>query len=138
MNIPAFKKARQSRDPRFDGHFFVAVLSTGIYCRPVCPARLPREENVRYFLTAAAAVEDGYRPCLRCKPESAPAHGWNFAPDLLRKGLGLIEEGVAEEGGVRNLAARVGVSTRHLGRLFKEHLGTSPQMLIRMRRVQLA
>ena len=88
------ERARQSRDPRFDGRFFVAVLTTGIYCRPVCPARMPARDNVRYYPTAAAAQDAGYRPCMRCRPERAAAlPAWTVSSNTVIRGLELINPG---------------------------------------------
>src|SRR5512138_3414695 len=91
-------RARRSRDARFDGRFFIGVTSTGIYCRPVCPAPSPRASNVRYYATAAAAADAGLRPCLRCRPEAAPGTpGWLGTSAVVRRALRLIQEGVLDE-----------------------------------------
>ncbi|MEO6600474.1 MAG: Ada metal-binding domain-containing protein, partial [Polyangiaceae bacterium] len=98
------------RDARFDGRFFTAVRTTGIYCRPVCPARTPRPQNVAFYPTAAAAHEAGYRPCLRCRPETAPDMGaWRGTSNTVSRALGLIELGALDEGNVAALAERLGV-----------------------------
>src|SRR5581483_6598255 len=98
-------RARLSRDPRFDGKFFVAVLSTGIYCRPICPARNAKEENVRYFPSAAAAAEAGFRPCLRCRPECSPGTpAWQGTSSTVSRALRLIGENGLEDRGVEALA----------------------------------
>ena len=123
----ALDRARRSRDPRFDGKFFIGVTSTGIYCRPICPARSPKSENVRYFRTAAEAAEAGFRPCLRCRPEAAPGTpAWLGTSAVVKRGLRLIESGFLDEGSVDALAARLGIGARHLRRLFIAHVGASP------------
>src|SRR5881628_3809499 len=97
----AFERARRSRDPRFDGRFFIGVKTTGVYCRPVCPAPAPRERNVRYFASAAAAAEAGFRPCLRCRPESSPGTAsWLGTSTTVSRALRLISESALEDAGV--------------------------------------
>lgn len=133
------ERARASRDPRFDGRFFVGVLSTGIYCRSVCPAPIARAANVRYFATAAAAAEAGFRPCRRCRPEAAPGTpAWLGSSATVRRALRLIEAGALDERSVEWLAARVGSGSRHLHRLFVRHLGASPVQIAATRRLQFA
>ena len=133
------ERARLSRDARFDGRFFTAVRTTGVYCRPVCPVRAPKRENVSYFVSAAAAAEAGFRPCLRCRPElSAGTPDWSNGPTAVGRALRLIAEGAAEEGGVGHVADRLGITPRHLNRLFHEHLGASPLAVIRTRRLHVA
>ena len=133
------ERARLSRDPRFDGRFVTAVLTTGIYCRPVCPARPPARENVRYFATAAAAQEAGYRPCLRCRPEDARRlPEWTVGSQTAVRGLRLIDAGYLNDHGVEDLAARLGCTGRHLNRIFRSELGATPATLGRAHRVQLA
>ena len=123
----AFERARLARDTRFDGRFFVAVRTTGIYCRPICPAVTPKSENVEFFPSAAAAGEAGYRPCLRCRPECAPGSpAWNGSSTTVRRGLRLIAGGALDTGSIEQLADRLGVTSRHLRRLFAKHLGASP------------
>jgi AraC family transcriptional regulator of adaptative response / DNA-3-methyladenine glycosylase II len=132
-------RARHSRDPRFDGRFFIGVLTTRIYCRPVCPARSPKEENVRYFPTAAAAAEAGLRPCLRCRPESSPGTpAWRGTSSTVSRALRLISESALEDGGVDALAERLGIGSRHLRRLFLQHLGASPVAVAQTRRLHFA
>jgi AraC family transcriptional regulator of adaptative response / DNA-3-methyladenine glycosylase II len=134
-----WQRARQSRDPRFDGRFFVGVRTTGIYCRPVCPVRLPKEENVEYFGTAAAAAEAGYRPCLRCRPEVAPGTpAWNGTSATVRRAWRLIDDALVREMSMDELAARLGIGSRHLRRLFVRHLGASPQSVLHTRRLHFA
>lgn len=121
------EQARLSRDPRFDGLFFTAVLSTGIYCRPVCPAPVPRPENVRYYGSAAAAESAGFRPCLRCRPELSPGDGsWRRGDTVLARALKLVESGFLSEHDVGALATRVHLGERQLRRLFHERLGATP------------
>lgn len=127
------------RDPMFDGRFFVAVRTTGIYCRPVCTARMPRPENTAFYPSAAAAERAGYRPCLRCRPESAPfCPAWNGTKTTVERALKLIGAGALEAAGVEALAARLGIGTRHLSRLFRKHLGASPLEVARTLRIQRA
>ncbi len=133
------QQARLSRDPRFDGRFFVGVLSTGIYCRPICPARLPKEANVRYYATAAAAQEAGFRPCRRCRPEAANMlPEWTLASDTVLRGLRLIEAGYLNDHGTAELAAALEVGERHLARLFAQELGAAPKSIARLCRARHA
>ena len=133
-------RAFESHDARFDGRVFVGVTSTGIYCRPVCPARTPRFENCRFF-ASAAAQDAGFRPCLRCRPEIAP----DFASrrgsaNTVSRALALIADGALDEdeAGVETLAERLGVGGRQLRRLFQRHLGASPIAVAQTRRVLFA
>lgn len=135
----SYYAALRSRDARFDGRFFTAVLTTGIYCRPVCPARPPKRENVRFFACAAAAEEAGFRACRRCRPETAPGTpAWAGSSATVARALRLIEDGAADQAGLDELASRLGVTDRHLRRLFNEHLGASPISVARVRRIHLA
>jgi AraC family transcriptional regulator of adaptative response / DNA-3-methyladenine glycosylase II len=139
LDTAACERARRSRDARFDGRFFTAVLSTGIYCRPVCPAPQPKAANVRYYATAAAAAEAGFRPCLRCRPEASPGTpAWTGAPVSVARALKLIEHSALDRSGVEDLAARLGMGSRHLRRLFVEHLGAPPVAIAQTRRVHFA
>lgn len=139
LNPDVCYRAVCSRDPRFDGHFFTGVKTTGIYCRPVCPARTPQSKNVIFFPTAAAAQEAGFRPCLRCRPETAPDFGaWRGASDTVSRALAMIELGALDEADVGALAGRLGVGERQLRRLFRQHLGASPVAVAQTRRVLLA
>ncbi len=132
-------RALQARDARFDGRFFTGVTSTGIYCRPVCPARTPRPENCAFFACAAAAEAAGFRPCLRCRPEASPGTpAWLGTSATVTRALRLIEAGALDDGGVDDLAARLGVGARHLRRLFTAQLGVSPRAVSLTRRVHLA
>lgn len=127
------------RDWRFDGKFFTAVLTTGIYCRPVCPARTPKKENVRFFSSAAAAEGAGFRPCRRCRPESSPGTpAWNGTSATVRRALRLIAKGATGKAGVERLAEKLGVTSRHLRRLFATWLGASPVALAQARRLTTA
>ena len=133
------ERARQSRDPRFDGRFFIGVLTTGIYCRPVCPVKAPKAKNVRYYPSAAAAGADGFRPCLRCRPEiSAGTPDLASTSSTVHRALKLIGDGEPEEGGVARIAELLRVTSRHLNRLFHQHLGASPVAVIRTRRLHFA
>lgn len=132
-------RARLSRDARFDGKFFIGVRSSGVYCRPICPARTANEKNVRYFPTAASAAEAGYRPCLRCRPECSPGTpAWLGTPSTVLRALRLIDENMLDEGGMESLAAKLGIGSRHLRRLFLRYLGASPSAVLQTRRLQFA
>ena len=139
LQTEVYERARLARDARFDGQFFVGVRSTGIYCRPICPANLPKRENVRFFPSAAAAGEAGYRPCLRCRPECAPGTpAWGGTSTTVRRGLRLISSGALDDGNVENLAERLGVTSRHLRRLFTKHIGASPLAVAHTQRLHFA
>jgi AraC family transcriptional regulator of adaptative response / DNA-3-methyladenine glycosylase II len=128
-----------SRDPRFDGRLFVAVTSTRIYCRPICPATMPKRRNVRFYRHAAVAELAGFRPCRRCRPEASPdSPEWDTRGDLVGRGLRLIAQGVADRHGASELSRKLGVSARHLQRVFKEEIGTTPGVVARSRRAKLA
>ena len=134
-------RALQSRDARFDGLIYVAVRSTGIYCRPVCPARTPKFQNCRFFASAAAAQEAGFRPCLRCRPETAPdLASWRGTSNSVSRALALIHDGALDGYGttVEKLAERLGLGERQLRRLFLQHLGASPIAVAQTRRVLFA
>src|SRR5687767_7095476 len=132
-------RARLSRDARFDGKFIIAVRSTGIYCRPICPSPTSKVVNVRYYASPEAAAEAGYRPCLRCRPEAAPGTpAWLGTSAVVRRALRLINEGCLDEASVDTLAATVGVGARHLRRLFLQHVGASPVVVAQTRRLQFA
>ena len=127
------------RDPRFDGRFFIAMTSTGIYCRPICPSPTCKSSNVRYYATAAAAAAAGFRPCLRCRPEAAPGTpAWLGTSAVVRRALRLIHDGALDEGVVETLATRVGVGSRHLHRLFMRHVGAPPIAVAQTRRLHFA
>jgi len=132
-------KAGLSRDRRFDGCFFTGVITTGVYCRPICPVHPPKFENVRYFACAAAAEAAGFRPCRRCHPEAAPGTpAWLGSSAVVSRALRLISEGALDESGIESLAVRLGIGARQLRRLFAEHLGASPGAIARARRVHFA
>jgi len=144
LDHEACYRAVLTRDARFDGRFFGCVKTTGIYCRPVCPARTPKRENMVFVLTAAAAEEAGFRACLRCRPETAPDMGaWCGTSNTVSRALALIEAGALDSrsefgGDIDALAGRLGVGERHLRRLFRQHLGAAPVSVAQTRRVLLA
>jgi AraC family transcriptional regulator of adaptative response / DNA-3-methyladenine glycosylase II len=132
-------RARLSRDPRFDGKFFIGVLGSRVYCRSICPAPTAKEKNCIYFPSAAAAAEAGFRPCLRCRPECSPGTpAWLGTPNTVSRALRLIGESGLDDGGVENLAERLGVGSRHLRRLFIRHLGATPSAVAQTRRLHFA
>jgi AraC family transcriptional regulator of adaptative response / DNA-3-methyladenine glycosylase II len=139
LNRQVCSRARLSRDPRFDGKFFIGVRGSGVYCRSICPAPTAKEKNVRYFETAAAAAEAGFRPCLRCRPECSPGTpAWCGTSNTVSRALRLIAESGLEDGGVEALAERLGVGSRHLRRLFLKHLGATPSAVAHTRRLHFA
>lgn len=134
-----YERARLSRDARFDGQFFIGVKTTGIYCRPICSAVPPKPQNVSFYESAAAAAEAGFRPCLRCRPECAPGTpAWNGTSTTVRRGLRLIAGGALDAGSIEQLADRLGVTSRHLCRLFARHLGASPLAVAHTQRLHFA
>lgn len=143
MNLDhdACYRAVSSRDARFDGRIFTGVKTTGIYCRPICPARTPKSENVVFFATAAAAQEAGFRSCLRCRPECSPDLAiWRGTSNTVSRGLSLIADGAldGDDASIERLAARLGMGERQLRRLFQQHLGASPVTVAQTRRVLFA
>jgi AraC family transcriptional regulator of adaptative response / DNA-3-methyladenine glycosylase II len=139
LDMQTCSRARLSRDPRFDGKFFIGVVGSRVYCRSICPAPTAKEKNVRYFATAAAAAEAGFRPCLRCRPECSPGTpAWLGTSNTVSRALRLIGESGLEDGGVETLAERLGVGSRHLRRLFLKHLGASPTAVAHTRRLHFA
>jgi AraC family transcriptional regulator of adaptative response / DNA-3-methyladenine glycosylase II len=141
LDPDACYRALLTRDPRFDGRLFVGVKSTGIYCRPICPARTPKRENCTFYASAAAAQEAGFRPCLRCRPEKSPDLAtWRGTSNTVSRALALIAEGAldGDDAKVDRLAERVGVGERQLRRLFREHLGAAPVSVAQTRRVLFA
>lgn len=123
-----YSRARLSRDARFDGVFFTAVKTTGIYCRPICPATPPLEKNVEYHHSAISAADSGFRPCLRCRPDSAPEScAWLGSETSFQRAFKLINQGVLQDHSLPELAERLGISDRYLRVLFQTHLGTSPK-----------
>jgi AraC family transcriptional regulator, regulatory protein of adaptative response / DNA-3-methyladenine glycosylase II len=133
-------RALQARDARFDGHFFTAVLTTKIYCRPICPARIPYLENCLFLASAAAAHSAGFRPCLRCRPEIAPnlSGRLDSTSMVFDRALSAIATGALDNAGVTELANRLEISDRHLRRLFNDHLGASPVTVAQTRRILFA
>lgn len=132
-------RAIQSRDARFDGRFFTGVTSTGIYCRPICPAQTPRPQNVRFYPSASAAEAAGFRACRRCRPDVAPhSPDWNVRADLVGRALRLIAEGAVDTDRISGLAPRLAVSPRHLHRELRAEVGAGPLALARTRRTQTA
>ena len=133
------ERARTSRNARYDGRFFTGVRTTGIYCRPVCPVKPAKSANVSFFPSAAAAERAGFRPCLRCRPETAPGSpAWQGSRTSVARALRLIENGFLDRDGVSALADRLGMGARHLARLFRKHLGAPPLAVARTLRVQRA
>src|SRR5216684_4013485 len=132
-------RALRSRDPRFDGRLFVAVVTTGIYCRPICQAPAAKRENIRFFGYAAAAERAGFRPCMRCRPEVAPwTPAWNGTSSTVSRALRLIGEGALDSEDMDTFAARLGVGSRQLRRLFLAHVGAPPIAVAQARRVHFA
>jgi len=132
------ERARVRRDRRYDGRFFSGVRTTRIYCRPVCPVRPAQAKNVTFYPTAAAEAA-GFRPCLRCRPETAPfSPAWQGSRTTVHRAMGLIRGGAFDRAGVEDLASRLGVGARHLDRLFQRHVGASPLQVARTMRVQRA
>ncbi|MBR1278786.1 methylphosphotriester-DNA--protein-cysteine methyltransferase family protein [Bradyrhizobium sp. AUGA SZCCT0283] len=139
LDVAACERARVSRDRRFDGQFFSGVRTTRIYCRPVCPVRPAKAENVSFYPSAAAAERAGFRPCLRCRPETAPfSPAWKGSLATVERAVRLISEGALDRAPVEALAASLGVGPRHLSRLFDKHLGASPGQIAKTARVQRA
>ncbi len=139
LDHEACYRAILTRDARFDGRIFVAVHTTGIYCRPICPARTPKRENVTFYPTASAAQEAGFRPCLRCRPEISPdLAAWRGTSNTVSRALALIAEGALDGEAVDALAERLGIGERQLRRLFRQHLGASPIAVAQTRRVLFA
>jgi AraC family transcriptional regulator, regulatory protein of adaptative response / methylated-DNA-[protein]-cysteine methyltransferase len=131
--------ARLRHDPAFDGLFFVAVRTTGVYCRPICRAGPAHSKNVTFYPSAAAAERHGYRPCLRCRPETAPfCPAWRGTQSTVSRALKLIEAGALDDGSVAKLADQLGIGPRHLSRLFAEHLDASPLQVAQTHRLARA
>ena len=132
-------EALKSRDRRFEGRFVVAVRTTGIYCRPGCPAKMPHREHVRFYLTPAAAEEAGFRPCLRCRPETAPhSAAWQGTQATVTRALRLLSHEPEAAADLARLAERLGIGPRHLRRLFVTHVGASPRAIVQSRRAHFA
>src|SRR5271165_1679980 len=142
--VPALDDERRyqaavSKDPRFDGVFFIAVTSTGIYCRPSCPAITPKREHMRYYRSAAAAQEAGFRACKRCRPDASPGSPeWNIRADVVGRAMRLIADGVVDRDGVSGLADRLGYEQRQVRRLVTAELGAGPLAIARAQRAQTA
>ena len=135
----ACDRARIARDRRYDGVFFTCVRTTKIYCRPICPVRCAHSKNVSFCQSAAAAERAGYRPCLRCRPETAPGSpAWRGTATTVSRAMRLIEEGFLDQESVEALADKLGIGTRHLSRLFLQHVGASPSAIAATHRVQVA
>jgi AraC family transcriptional regulator of adaptative response / DNA-3-methyladenine glycosylase II len=128
-------RAITRRDRRYDGRFFTAVVTTGIYCRPVCPSRTPLRRNVLFFPSAQTAAQAGFRACKRCRPDAAPeSAAWRGTQAAVQRALRLIDAGALDRGGVAALAAQVGLGERQLRRLFRRHLGETPVAVAQRRR----
>ncbi len=139
LDFDICNKARLERDASFDGKFFTAVKTTKIYCRPVCPVRQPLTKNISFYETAPAAEQAGYRPCLRCRPETVPfCPAWNGTKTTVERALKMIEQGALDNGSVENLADRLGIGPRHLSRLFNKHIGASPTQTAKTMRIRKA
>src|SRR5213595_490611 len=139
LNAASCYRAVLARDARYDGRFFTCVKTTGIYCRPICPARPPKIENCSFVPTAAAAQAAGFRPCLRCRPESSPElDAWRGTSATVSRALKLIEGGALDRDGVASLANRLGIGSRQLRRLFSQHVGAAPITVAQTRRLLLA
>jgi AraC family transcriptional regulator of adaptative response / DNA-3-methyladenine glycosylase II len=139
LDPAACERARVRRDRRYDGFFFSGVRTTRIYCRPVCPVKPAQARNVTFYATAAAAEAAGFRPCLRCRPETAPfSPAWQGSRATVHRAMRLVRDGALDGAGVEDLAARLGIGARHLDRLFQRHIGASPLQVARTMRVQRA
>ena len=136
LNYDICYHALKTRDQRFDGRFYTAVLTTGIFCRPVCPAVTPKRANVEFYPSAEAAIAHGFRPCLRCRPEAAPGSpARSGVHATVARAVRLIEQGALQDGSIADLADRLGVGDRHLRRIFKAHTGVTPQEHAKARRL---
>jgi AraC family transcriptional regulator of adaptative response / DNA-3-methyladenine glycosylase II len=139
LDWAACDRVRLARDRRYDGLFFSAVKTTRIYCRPICPVRPAHSKNVVFFRTAAKAEQAGFRPCLRCRPETAPGSpAWRGTEATVNRAMRLIAEGFLDGATVSQLADRLGVGARHLSRLFLRHIGAGPRAVASTRRIQAA
>jgi AraC family transcriptional regulator, regulatory protein of adaptative response / methylated-DNA-[protein]-cysteine methyltransferase len=139
LDFETCNAARLRHDPAFDGMFFVAVRTTGVYCRPICRAGPAHSKNVAFYPSAAAAERHGYRPCLRCRPEAAPfCPAWRGTQSTVSRALKLIEAGALDFGSVARLADKLGIGSRHLSRLFARHLDASPLQVAQTHRMARA
>ncbi|MEC8430426.1 MAG: Ada metal-binding domain-containing protein [Pseudomonadota bacterium] len=137
LNTDEFENARPIYDPRFDGQFLVGVLTTGVYCRPICPVRVPKKENVQLYKSAAA--EAGFRPCLRCRQESSPGTpAWIGSSWKVSRALQLIDQCFLDDHSLGELAEQLAAAPRQLTRLFQDHLGASPVSVAQTRRLHFA
>lgn len=137
--LAIYQRSRFSRDARFDGRFFVAVSSTGIFCRNICPAPAPKEQHVQYYPSAVMALAAGFRPCLRCRPDSAPGSpAWRGTDATVKRAISLIQQGALQQAGLPQLAARLGVSERYLRQLFTAELGIAPKRYALLQQLLLA
>ena len=135
----SFYEAFKSKDKRLDGKYFMGVSSTGIYCRPVCTAKMPKKENCTFYKSAAEAELNGYRPCLTCRPELAPVNAkLDSSKTILKKAFKFIDDGLLEENNLQELSLKLGVSDRHLRRIFNDELNISPIDYIETSRLLLA
>jgi len=142
ITVPDFdtcNAARLAKDTAYDGVFFIAVKTTRIYCRPICPAPSPKTANISFMASAAACEAAGYRPCLRCRPETAPfSPAWNGTKTTVERALRLINDGALDDTDTESFAGRLGLGARQLSRLFQKHLGTTPGQAAKTARVQRA
>ena len=139
LNTDEFENARPIYDPRFDGQFLVGVLTTGVYCRPICPVRVPKKENVQLYKSAAAVAEAGFRPCLRCRLESSPGTpAWIGSSWKVSRALQLIDQCFLDDHSLGELAEQLAAAPRQLTRLFQDHLGASPVSVAQTRRLHFA
>src|SRR5688572_24485487 len=139
LDIEECERARVRRDRRYDGRFFTGVRTTRIYCRPVCPVRPAQARNVTFYPTAAAAEAAGFRPCLRCRPETAPfSPAWQGSRATVHRAVRMIRAGALDGDGIEALADRLGIGARHLDRLFSKHIGASPLQVARTTRLHKA
>jgi AraC family transcriptional regulator, regulatory protein of adaptative response / DNA-3-methyladenine glycosylase II len=139
LDHAAYYRIVLARDARYDGRFFIGVKTTGVYCRPICRVRTPKPSSCVFFASAVAAQAAGFRPCLRCRPETAPMlAAWNGTSTTVDRALALIADGALDDAGIEALAERLGVGDRHLRRLFHEHLGVTPVAVAQIRRVLFA
>ncbi|PWQ93414.1 DNA-3-methyladenine glycosylase 2 family protein [Leucothrix arctica] len=139
LTLEQCQSARLARDNRFDGRFFVAVKTTGIFCRPICPANLPKEANVEYFAKQVQALQSGYRPCLRCRPDSAPGSwAWKGVETTFQRAVNLIDQGELQSSNLPELSSRLGISDRYLRQLFQQYLGMSPKQYAQYQQLMFA
>ncbi len=139
LDFSTYNKARLRKDASYDGVFFIAVKTTRIYCRPICPAPQPKTKNIVFYPSAAACEQAGYRPCLRCRPETAPfSPAWNGTKTTVERALRMIEAGALDDMNMESFAERLGIGARHLTRLFQTHLSTTPSQTAKTSRIARA